>query len=215
LSGLSELSGLSGSERIAAIVSRLLIGALWLLLAAFWVIAARGAKPSAGGRGWRREIGVRVALLVLIAFALHLPLLRQGLRRAQTDLAGSPLLNVVGTLLCVAGIALALVARVYLGRSWGMPATRKLDPELVTSGPYARIRHPIYAGLLLAMLGSAVGDSVIWALPLLLFGSYFIYSARREERLLLEQFPHAYRAYMQHTGLLLPRVRRGRRDPLP
>jgi protein-S-isoprenylcysteine O-methyltransferase Ste14 len=78
--------------------------------------------------------------------------------------------------------------------------------ELVTTGPYAYVRHPIYSGMLLAMLGSAIGQSVLWLLPLSMYGPQFIFSARREERLLLEQFPERYGAYMKHTKMLLPFV---------
>jgi len=64
------------------------------------------------------------------------------------------LMGGVGVALCALGIGLAIWARTYLGRNWGMPMSRKENPELVTSGPYAYVRHPIYTGLLIAMLGS-------------------------------------------------------------
>jgi protein-S-isoprenylcysteine O-methyltransferase Ste14 len=62
-----------------------------------------------------------------------------------------------------------------------MPMSRKEQPELVTSGPYVFIRHPIYTGLILAMLGSALGVNIFWALMLIPVGAYFILSAGREE----------------------------------
>lgn len=60
----------------------------------------------------------------------------------------------------VLGLGLAVWARIYLGRNWGMPTSTKEDPELVTSGPYRTIRHPIYTGILLAMIGSAIAVTV-------------------------------------------------------
>ena len=58
---------------------------------------------------------------------------------------------------------------------------------LITTGPYALVRHPLYGGLLLAVLGSAIGQSVLWLLPLIVYGPLFIISARREEKRLLEE----------------------------
>jgi hypothetical protein len=81
---------------------------------------------------------------------------------------------------------------------------QKETPELVTSGPYALIRHPIYTGLMLAMLDSAMGVNVLWGLLLIPVGAYFIYSARREETVLLQHFPEQYAAYRAHTGMLAP-----------
>ena len=82
--------------------------------------------------------------------------------------------------------------------------SRKEQPELVTSGPYAHIRHSIYTGLILAMLGSAMGVNVGWALLLVPVGAYFIYSARREEAVMLRLFPEQYAAYMARTGMFAP-----------
>jgi protein-S-isoprenylcysteine O-methyltransferase Ste14 len=98
------------------------------------------------------------------------------------------------------------MARIHLGRNWGMPASRKENPELITSGPYAYLRHPIYAGIILAMLGTTIGASVFWAIPFLLFSVYFVYAARREENIMITQFPEQYPAYMRRTRMLLPFV---------
>jgi len=78
--------------------------------------------------------------------------------------------------------------------------------ELVTTGPYALVRHPIYGGMLLAMLGSALAQSLLWLAPLLVYGPLFIRSARREERLLLERFPQRYPGYLKRTKMLVPFV---------
>lgn len=182
-----------------------LILALWILFIVAWGIAARGAKRTIGPRRWGRHSGVRLGIIVLILVALRIPALRHALRSAQLWVTGAAV-GTVGVALCALGIGLALWARVHLGRNWGIPMSRKEDPELVTTGPYALIRHPIYAGILLAMLGSALGESIVWLLPLILFGAYFIYSARREEKLMLEQFPAQYPAYRSRTRMLVPFV---------
>jgi protein-S-isoprenylcysteine O-methyltransferase Ste14 len=166
---------------------------------------AIGAKKTIGARFWSREIGLRVGVLVLILLALRLPVFRQAMRNALSYAAGSSVLvGVVGVVLSALGIGLAIWARTYLGRNWGMPMSRKENPELVTSGPYAYVRHPIYTGMLIAMLGSAIGVTPFWSIPLVLFGLYFVYSARKEEKLMMEQFPEQYAAYMRRTKMLMP-----------
>jgi protein-S-isoprenylcysteine O-methyltransferase Ste14 len=88
--------------------------------------------------------------------------------------------------------------------------SRKEHSELIANGPYALIRHPIYTGLILAMLGSSVGIHVLCALLLLIADPYFIYSARREEAIMLQLFPEKYAAYMTRTGMFAPcPLRRG------
>ena len=92
-----------------------------------------------------------------------------------------------------------------------MPMSRKANPDLVMTGPYAHVRHPIYSGILLAMLGSAIGASVFWVLPFALFGTYFFYSARREEAFMVSLFPQDYRDYMARSNMLLPWPTRAKR----
>lgn len=183
-----------------------LIAVLWLVLFLYWAIAAFSAKRNVGTRRWRTEGGLRFIILVIVVIALRAPELRHSLRSVQAYEASSTLMGLGGLVLTVLGVGLAILARVHLGRNWGMPTTRKEHPELVTTGPYARVRHPIYTGMLIAMLGSAIGESVFWVLPLILFGTYFIHSARREEKVMSEQFPQQYPAYMARTKMLLPRL---------
>jgi protein-S-isoprenylcysteine O-methyltransferase Ste14 len=84
--------------------------------------------------------------------------------------------------------------------------TRKNDPELVTSGPYRLVRHPIYSGILVAGVGTAIALSWMWLVVVGLAGVYFVYSATVEERYLTEQFPDAYPRYRRSTKMLVPFV---------
>ena len=144
--------------------------------------------------------------IVIVLLALYVPVVRHAFQNVQAHVSSSMVMGLIGVVFCALGIGLAILARVYLGRNWGMPMSQKENPELVTTGPYGFVRHPIYAGMLLAMLGSAIGSSVFWVLPLILFGAYFIHSARREETLMITQFPDQYPSYIKRTKMLLPFV---------
>ena len=72
------------------------------------------------------------------------------------------------------------------------------------TGPYAFIRHPIYGGVLLMMVGTALGFAPVWWLAAGAAGIYFFYSARAEERFMGERFPDSYPAYRARTKMLIP-----------
>jgi len=186
---------------------RWIIAGLWLVFVAYWAVAAVGAKRNVRRRRWPTEIVLRLVVLLLIALLMQSRSLRLFLAETQRSASDPVILGWTGVALCLLGFGLAMSARWRLGRNWGMPMSRKEQPELVTSGPYARIRHPIYTGLILAMLGSALGVNIFCALLLVPVGAYFLYSARREEIVMLQLFPEQYAAYMARTGMLLPRLK--------
>jgi protein-S-isoprenylcysteine O-methyltransferase Ste14 len=113
---------------------------------------------------------------------------------------------VIGAAVFGCGIALAIWARVHLGRNWGMPMSQKAEPELVTSGPYRFVRHPVYSGLLLGVLGTALATSLIGLIIVAILGVYFYYCASVEEKNLTATFPTAYPAYKASTKMLIPLV---------
>ena len=117
---------------------------------------------------------------------------------------GNPWLLGTGLVIFLLGLALAVWARVYLGRNWGMPMSQKADPELVTTGPYGMIRHPIYSGIILGMAGTAIAVSLYWLVAVAILGAYFLYSAVVEERTMTKLFPAAYPPYKRATKMLIP-----------
>jgi protein-S-isoprenylcysteine O-methyltransferase Ste14 len=183
---------------------------LWFAFMVYWLASALSAKRSVRGGSWLRGAGFRVALIVIIFLAIRSGLFQQFSEyfSYQSSTAGTLniLLGVIGVALCVAGFAFAVWARVYLGRNWGMPMTLQEGHELVTSGPYAFVRHPIYTGFLLAMAGSIFADGTIWLGILVVAGIYFIYSAKTEEKIMRQQFPNEYPGYIQRTKMLIPFV---------
>ncbi|HEY1836418.1 MAG TPA: isoprenylcysteine carboxylmethyltransferase family protein [Rhizomicrobium sp.] len=184
------------------------IAALWLILIAFWFVSAIGVKRTVADSGrWKREILLRIALLAAAVLAWRILVLTHALRGLRPYLVNtSAVPGIAGVALCAVGVGIAIAARIQIGRNWGMPMARKENPELITTGPYAVIRHPIYTGFLLAMLGSALGESIVWLVPFAIAGLYFTASAFREEKTMAEQFPEQYAAYRARTKMLVPFV---------
>ena len=181
--------------RVIAIV----VGVVWIAFWAFWFLAATRVKR--GRTRWGQFVGVRGALVVLVVV-----LLRLGVFRGHRYVTSSLALGIVGLVIFLLGLGLAMWARFYIGRNWGMPMTEKADPELVKTGPYSKIRHPIYSGIILAFIGTAIALGVYWFIAAAILGAYFIYSASMEERYLTKTFPDTYPAYKRSTKMLIPYI---------
>ncbi len=166
--------------------------AFWL----YWFVAAFSVKR--GRRPWSRELRIRAVLVVIVILLVRLRVFRGQALNTDPWRAG------LGLVLFAAGLGFAIWARVHIGTNWGGPMTQKDEPELVTSGPYRLVRHPIYSGVLAAGVGTAVALSWTWLIAVGLAAVYFIYSATVEERYLTEQFPDTYPAYKRRTKMLLP-----------
>ncbi|MDQ1358595.1 MAG: hypothetical protein QOG44_2968 [Acidimicrobiaceae bacterium] len=169
-------------------------GAFWL----YWFVAAFSMKR--GRVPWSRELRIRAVIAVIVIL-----LVRFGAFRGN-GLNTDPWRAGLGLVLFALGLAFAVWARVQIGRNWGAPMTQKDEPELVTGGPYHLVRHPIYAGILVAGVGTAVALSWQWLIAVALAGFYFLYSATIEERYLAEQFPDTYLVYKRSTKMHLPYI---------
>jgi len=175
------------------------IGALWLVLTGYLTVAAIGVKRDTGGQLWQ-SFGLLLAIVV--SFWLpHLSLFRF-LNFARVH----PVPSGVGVALCLAGMSVLVWARQSLGRNWSQTVSAKEGHELVTSGPYRVVRHPMYAGGLLACLGSAIACGGTWIVLLFVLGSLFLWRVAAEDRLMARQFPHEYPAYRRRTKRLVPFV---------
>lgn len=175
-----------------------IIGATWAVFWLYWLAAAVGTKP--GRLRWGRFAGVRLVTILVVVLLVRAHVFR------NTTITNDPKLQGVGLALFLAGLVFAVWARRYLGRNWGTPMSQKVEPELVTTGPYRRVRHPIYSGIILAMTGTAVAISWYWLILAALVGGYFAYSALVEERYMTGLFPEAYPAYKRSTKMLIPFV---------
>jgi protein-S-isoprenylcysteine O-methyltransferase Ste14 len=179
-------------------IVELVFGIGWAAFWLYWLVAA--FSMNRGRRHWSRELRIRAVLFVAVVI-----LVRTGVFRGH-GVHTDPWREAVGLALFALGLGFAVWARLHIGRNWGTPMTRKDEPELVTSGPYRLVRHPIYSGILLGGAATAVALSWFWLIPAVLAGGYFIYSATVEERFLVEQFPDAYPAYRRSTKMLVPFV---------
>ena len=170
----------------------------WAAFALYWLVAA--FSMTRARVSWFRELRIR-AVIVVAAILLS----RLGAFRGH-GLNTDPWRAGLGLVLFALGLGFAIWARVHIGRNWGSPMMQKDEPELVTSGPYHLVRHPIYSGILVAGIGTAVALSWLWLTVVALAGVYFLYSARVEERYMNDQFPDAYPAYKRSTKMLLPLI---------
>ena len=189
----------------------LAIGLLWLCWLAYWMAAARDAKPTRRIESTGSRLG-HVLPLALAAWMLGARTLPGGFLGGKIvePVAALPMLGVA---LVAAGLAFSAWGRHYLGRNWSGIVTVKENHELVRGGPYRLVRHPIYSGLLLAFVGMAlvrdewrgiVAVAIAW---LALWRKLLV-----EERFMIEQFGDAYRRFRADVPALVPNPFRARRE---
>jgi protein-S-isoprenylcysteine O-methyltransferase Ste14 len=182
---------------------RIAIGVVWVVFWVYWLMSATRANASVGGplSGFRRGIGARLLIAVAIVLMVRGPI--HAFRGGNVH---STVVMALGLAVVLAGLAFAVWARLHLGRNWGMPMTERAEPELVTSGPYRYVRHPIYSGILLGMIGTAVALNLYGLLIAAVLTAYFIYSARIEEGNMTAAFPTQYPEYRKRSKMLIPFV---------
>jgi protein-S-isoprenylcysteine O-methyltransferase Ste14 len=180
-----------------------LIAVCWIAWVLIWIGTAIIFRPDSRDPSARRETRSRRSWLRLLLGAFLVVVLRTHHPGSASFDAG---VGWLGVAVCAAGIGIATWARVCLGRNWGMPMTVRARPTLVRSGPYRVVRHPIYSGLLLAGIGSALVTGPGWLVVVIGAGAYFVVSLRVEETDMAAAFPEQYPEYAGHTKRLIPFV---------
>ncbi|TIV46856.1 MAG: isoprenylcysteine carboxylmethyltransferase family protein [Mesorhizobium sp.] len=175
------------------------IYAAWMLLIVYLTVQAIGVK-----RDTEPHLLQSFGLIFAMIAAFLLP--RVQLFAFVNFAPVNAVLSSVGVVLAVAGMFLLVWARQTLGRNWSQTVSAKQDHELVTSGPYRRLRHPMYTGGLLACIGSAIVVGGPFVFLLLLLGAIFIWRVGAEDRLLARQFPDEFPGYARRTNALIPFV---------
>lgn len=182
-------------------VSRAIV-LLWLAWAISWALASFWSDRVAKRAGFRDEAPSRAmlaagtALLFIPAHNYH------GRLRLWVPSLHAAWLCVV---LVAVGIAFAWWARLHLGRLWSGTVTAKANHRVVDTGPYALVRHPIYSGLLLAILATMAAKGTVWGIAgaaLLVVG--VVGKARLEERFLRGELGPAYGDYASRVPMLIP-----------
>jgi protein-S-isoprenylcysteine O-methyltransferase Ste14 len=179
-----------------------IIPALWLVWLVYWWYSARDVKRTARPEPFTSQLKHRAPLIVgVLCFAAP----RWMPRPLTTRFVPAGLFfPALGTLMLALSLGFSVWARRHLGRNWSAHVVVKEDHALIRSGPYRRVRHPIYTGILFAMLGMAlaIGEwrALIGFAAMVLS---FAIKSRQEERRMRETFAE-YAEYQRSTAALIP-----------
>ena len=176
----------------------------WMLLCFYWIVSAlkRKAVKAKESLGCRLSYVIPVAIGVALVFNPRTHYSWLGIRFAPDTTA----LAVTGVVLTAAGVALAMWARYCLGDNWSAAVSIRKDHELVSRGPYRVMRHPIYTGILLGMLGTVlVVGEIRGVLAFVIIWAGFYRKACKEEAWLSKEFGEKFEYHAKRTGMFLPR----------
>ncbi len=178
---------------------------LWMFLAAVWLVLAFTSKHTKRSETalerLRHLAPLAIGFWFLFGQTDSFPWLRL---RLVPNLADFWL---AGLLLTAVGITISVWARLSLGSNWSGTVTLKDNHELIRNGLYSRIRHPIYTGILLGVLGTGMIHGQLRDLLgfLLLYVSFY-FKAKREESFLEHEFGPSFAEHQGHTGMFLPKL---------
>lgn len=175
---------------------------LWIAVIILWVVRSFGNKATLRKLPKQMKIqyvaSIAAVVIVYIA-AVHNNILNKHF------LPQSVPVSLFGFILTALGLGLAVWARFFLGSNWSANPTVKMDHNLIIEGPYRFVRHPIYAGFLLAILGTAFEQTQTRSLLLFIFLFIsFVVKARIEEKLMIETFGSQYKEYMRNVKGIVP-----------
>jgi protein-S-isoprenylcysteine O-methyltransferase Ste14 len=193
------------------IAVRFLIIACWVIFGLYWVISARSVKSTQETKGWLAGNWHSIWLLIGGLFLSSPPFLAKfGVPISLLTILLIPrsiVVYVVIIVLTVTGLIVAIVARRTLAGNWSRAVAFKEDHELITVGLYHYIRHPIYTGILLMILGTALFVGTLSAgIGFLIIALAIWFKLRAEEELLSKHFPREYPAYKNRTKALIPYI---------
>jgi len=178
---------------------------LWVIFVLYWLISAFKRK-----RTKKRESVLQRLLYTLPPVAAYFLVARPEFRYgwlAARFVPDSPAIRWLGVAITAAGIGIALLARWHLGSNWSGVVTLKEGHELIRTGAYRFIRHPIYTGILIGLLGTFLEDGEVRSLlALAMVWLSFYVKARREESFLAQEFGPGFTEHLRHTGMFLPKL---------
>jgi protein-S-isoprenylcysteine O-methyltransferase Ste14 len=203
LGGREALFGLAEGELMEAHLQTFL-EYLFAAMGVYWIVRTKRSSVREKGEGNAFRV-LRLTILVVtfsLLFSSWLRIAPLGWRFVPRNQA----IEIAGAIMAVAGLSITVWAREHLGRNWSDKVEIKVNHELIRSGPYAHMRHPIYSGMLLAVAGTAlaIGEWRGVVSFCILATSYSI-KAKKEERVLAQKFGERFRMYQNETGFLIPR----------
>lgn len=182
------------------------INVCWLIFGLYWLVSALNRKATKKRETYVQRLAYTVPLFFAFWFlfrpeAHDYALL--GTRFVPRGIAW----EWVGVALTAAGISIAIWARRHLGANWSGIVTLKEGHELIRTGPYRAIRHPIYTGILIGLCGTMITIGEVRGLVGLAVAWFSFYiKARREESFLSQEFGPAFIEHQRNTGMFLPRL---------
>ena len=179
---------------------------VWPAFGIYWVASGlRGKAAETHEAHWYRVLRLSILALVFLLIFWRRAAFGFLSARSVPDIS---LLAYAGFVATLIGLAIAIWARVHLGQYWSDKVVLKIDHQLIRSGPYAYMRHPIYSGVLLGVLGTALvlGEWRGLLAFVILLVNYSI-KARKEDRILAARFSSEFRRHEAHAGFLFPRLR--------
>jgi protein-S-isoprenylcysteine O-methyltransferase Ste14 len=186
-------------------IERLLQAAVvpWIALIVVWVVGALRTKRTIQSQSSASQLLYTAILIagVYLIFAKQsgIPWLDHQLYPVTVPIA------LVGLFAVLMGVAFSVWARLMLGGNWSNRVTVKENHTLVRTGPYRIVRHPIYSGILLGMLGSALQRGGIRCfVGVLICGFSFWLKTRAEERFMVQSFGEQYLQYRHRVKALAP-----------
>jgi protein-S-isoprenylcysteine O-methyltransferase Ste14 len=178
----------------------------WWILVLYWIVSAFSVKPVKERPSWRSRLATIWLPIIIFLLLAGIGSFKPGWIRPDTRfLPDTPVLRIVGDVAVLIGLIVALWARTVLGGNWSGFVTFKENHELIVRGPYRFVRHPIYTGILVMILGTAIisGRTVAFLALIICFLVYW-QKLRQEEALLTKHFPETYPAYKSRTKALIP-----------
>ena len=183
----------------------------WVIFGLYWFISSSSVKSTQETRGWLAGNWHGIFLLIGGLFLSNLPFLAKvGVSISSLTILLIPssiVINVVIIVFAVTGLIVAMIARRTLAGNWSRAVAFKEDHELITTGLYHYVRHPIYTGVLLMILATALSVGTLSAgigFVIIVLGLWF--KLRAEEEILTKHFPKEYSAYKDRTKALIPYV---------
>lgn len=182
-----------------------IIAACFAVFVLVWLVAAFFTKRTVQRSGWSWRFVFLFLWFVGYLMSRHDSPIASFVHRTLWD--RTPALDVVADALAIAGLIVMLWARVTIGSNWSGSVVLKENHELITRGPYAYVRHPIYTGLLMMVLGTVLYFGQVAGLLWLAIGCVaFFVKVRSEEQLMTRTFPDQYPEYRKRVKAIVPFV---------